>query len=48
MYKIFTALKRWLTTLLEPAPQADPLIRMTPSELADLPVHHPLGDPSSS
>ena len=45
MYKIFIALKRWLTTWLEPSPPDDPLVRMTTSELADLPVHHPLCDP---
>ena len=45
MHKIFTALKHWFASWLQPPSPDDPLVRMTASELADLPVHHPLCDP---
>ncbi len=45
MYKIFTAIKAWLAGWLEPSFPADPVSRMSPAELADLPVHHPPCDP---
>lgn len=38
---IFTALRHLLAGLFEPESPADPLSRMSPRELADLPVHHP-------
>ncbi|MGN6489982.1 MAG: hypothetical protein ACTHLT_19465 [Devosia sp.] len=41
MDKIFTVIRHLLAGLLEPETPADPLNRMTPRELADLPVHHP-------
>ena len=41
MHKTFTLLRRFLLGLFEAEAPADPLSRMTPRELADLPVHHP-------
>ena len=44
MYKIFQMLQRWLLELLETDVAPDPLNRLSPRELADLPVHHPGSD----
>jgi hypothetical protein len=41
MDKIFTLLRNFFAGLLDEACPADPVSRMTPRELADLPVHHP-------
>ena len=40
MHKIFIALRRILASLASTPPD-DPIARMCPRELADLPVHHP-------
>lgn len=48
MYKMFSILRIWFARLFEIEPVAgqasDPLDRMSPRELADLPVHHPSFD----
>ena len=44
MYKIFSLLKAWLGEVFAPEAGDDPLSRMCPRELADLPVHHPRHD----
>ena len=41
MDRIFTALRHLVAGLFEADTPADPLSRMSPRELADLPVHHP-------
>jgi hypothetical protein len=41
MYKIFTLIRTFLAGLFDEACPADPVSRMSPRELADLPVHHP-------
>jgi len=41
MYKIFTLLSKLLSALIDEACPADPVSRMSPRELADLPVYHP-------
>ena len=41
MDKIFTLLRDLLAGLFEPETPADPISRMSPRELADLPVYHP-------
>ena len=41
MDKIFTLLRDLVAGLFEAEPNADPIARMSPRELADLPVHHP-------
>ncbi len=41
MDKIFTLIRSFFAGLLDEACPADPVSRMTPRELADLPVHHP-------
>lgn len=44
MDKIFTLLRTFLAGLFEQRSGVDPLDRMSPRELADLPVHHPRGE----
>lgn len=47
MYKMFNSMRLWLARLFEieaTGPSSDPLSRMSPRELADLPVHHPQFD----
>lgn len=48
MYKMFSNMRAWLARFFaveQPADApADPLSRMSPRELADLPVHHPSFD----
>lgn len=41
MDKIFTLLRSLLAGLFDEPSPADPVSRMSPRELADLPVHHP-------
>jgi hypothetical protein len=41
MDKIFTRLRDLLAGLFEADTPDDPTARMSPRELADLPVHHP-------
>jgi hypothetical protein len=41
MNKIFTLLRALVAALVEPGTPADPISRMCPRELADLPTHHP-------
>ena len=41
MHKIFTLLRSWFAGLVATEGGDDPLSRMSPQELADLPVHHP-------
>ncbi len=41
MDKIFTVIRSLLAGLLEEACPVDPISRMSPRELADLPVYHP-------
>jgi len=41
MDKIFTLLRRFFASRIDRACPADPVSRMSPRELADLPVHHP-------
>ncbi len=44
MHKIFSSIATWFAGLFAVDPPADPLSRMSPRELADLPVHHPSYD----
>lgn len=44
MYKSLISLRRFLSELLAAPTVEDPLGRMSPRELADLPVHHPRYD----
>ncbi len=41
MDKIFTLIRAFLAGLFDDVCPADPVSRMSPRELADLPVHHP-------
>jgi hypothetical protein len=45
MHRIFKRLRDAMARLLAEACPADPVSRMTPRELADLPVHHPKACP---
>ena len=45
MHKFFIALRAWLTAVTAVPAAPDPLSRMTPRELADLPADHPRCDP---
>ena len=44
MHKIYWMLRRWVLELFDTAPAPDPLDRLSPGELADLPTHHPATD----
>lgn len=44
MYKMFSSIRTWLASLLVVDAPEDPLSRLSPSELADLPVYHPQFD----
>ena len=44
MHKIFSLLRTWLGEVFASEANDDPLARMCPRELADLPVHHPRHD----
>ncbi len=44
MYKMFSRIGAWLASLFASTQPRDPLDAMSPQELADLPVHHPLHD----
>lgn len=41
MHIIFTWIRNWFAGLSAGEVSEDPLSRMSPQELADLPVHHP-------
>ena len=41
MDKIFTLLRTLFVGLFDEVCPADPVTRMSPRELADLPIHHP-------
>jgi hypothetical protein len=45
MHNIFTSLRRWIDSMLAVPCPVDPLLAMTPHELADLPVSHPRAEP---
>lgn len=45
MHKIFTQMRRWLAESADSGAPADPLDRMSPCELADLPPYHPRFEP---
>jgi hypothetical protein len=46
MNKLLTLITSWLQSLLVSDLPADPLASLSPRDWADLPVHHPLVDPS--
>jgi hypothetical protein len=41
MHKIFMLMRNWIGDFLATEVSDNPLDRMSPRELADLPVHHP-------
>jgi len=44
MHKIFMTIRVWFAEMLATEVPQDPLSRMSPRELADLPVYHPQSD----
>lgn len=45
MHKLFNSLRAWLAAVVAVPAEPDPLGAMSPRELADLPVSHPLVEP---